>query len=566
MIRTCATAALVCVLSFCRPGFADTATGYTLHPASGMVRIGGPSGIDPAAGNKYSLALAGHEGECFQVEVRGAATQASPTGSAVASRPATDPVTGSSASAPTVGEASPMRLLAQLRPDKANPPGAPEIRMYQVLDLNYQGPPADSQIKIPVRNTGWIPDVCLPTDEAVAQEHKPDRVTFCFDVHAGKPPAKATSYRYRLAFNTHVGAKADCTLPEAVLDLDVTVYPVDLPARLPFKTSVHWDWQIAKYLGRELTAQERIEYLKFFLDCRFTPAVFFGKGPNLSDAEIKLILDGGGNVFQLYQIGGGGKRPLTDAQKTDLAPKLAKWREQMKSAGALDYCYALIADEPLPDAFPIIRANAQWLKAQFPELRIWVATRPAKELLDVVDCWDPIIMHSTDTYAPHSYTKESAALARSSARKPEIWWFYSYEPFYPKPNAKLDDALVDSRAIGWLSYAAKVDGFEYVWATDWSANAALRDTPWPEKASKWNCGLAGFGVLAYPGDDGKPIPSLRLLNLRDGFEDWAMALAAGAQGAKLAPANPRDPEQLAKARLAVYQWLSEHPASAPAAK
>ena len=162
-----------------------------------------------------------------------------------------------------------------------------------------------------------------------------------------------------------------------------------------------------------------------------------------------------------------------------------------------------------------------------PELKIWVATTPRKDLLDVVDCWDVVTAASTDLYAKHCHTAAGFKLARAAPSKPEYWWFYSVEPYAPHANARLDNPLHQSRLAGWMSYLVGVDGFEYFWATDWKANADLRDVRWPAKAAKWRTGLSGAGQLCYPGDDGLPIPSLRLIALRDGMEDWALLQMTG---------------------------------------
>jgi len=43
----------------------------------------------------------------------------------------------------------------------------------------------------------------------------------------------------------------------------------------------------------------------FLLRLRLTPAAFFGKGMSLSEAEVKRVLARGGNMFQMFHIGGG---------------------------------------------------------------------------------------------------------------------------------------------------------------------------------------------------------------------------------------------------------------------
>jgi hypothetical protein len=493
-----------------------------LHPASAMVRLTGPGAADlPAEAQRYEVELARNESEAFQVLVQRAGDAQS---------------------------AGPAQVEAGIQPlSKAET--QPVLRAYQVLDVHYTGPAHHPQFKVPVRNVGWIPDVCLPGRLALAEAHKRS-VTFLFDVHAPATLqlAAPTVFEYRISFRESPEA------PAANLNVSVRVYPFALPRRLPFRTSVTWNWGIEKYLGRKLTDAERLAWLDFFLDYRFTPASFWARGPDFSDSELAHIVQRGGNVFQV--CANLGKRPLTDQQKTELTPKLRAWRQTMETAGALRDCYALVADEPDEKQFPVIRANAEWLKSMFPEVRIWVATAPRMELLDVVDAWDVVTAASTALYEPHKFTPENYALARRAAKKPEYWWFYSVEPYAPHPNARLDDQLVDARAIGSLSFAQGVDGFEYFWATDWESNVGLKAVPYPQKAARWQPGLAGAGILCYPDQNGMPSPSLRLINLRDGLEDWAVwDMAPDCSRAALAQAA-RNPDALARLRHEIYEALA----------
>ena len=495
----------------------------SLHPAPSAVRLDGPSGVPlPPESTHWSIDMAGNESQAFQVKVR----------------PGELFLSGQ------------RKLEVQVDVQRLGASGgavdAPDVKVYQVLDVHYRGPAKNETFHLPTRNVGWIPDVCYPTHRSVAQDHRGDEVTFLFDVHA-QPNLPPGRYEYRLSFQ-RFGLGGPVNGPVR-MDLAVNVLPFSLPTTLPFKTALTWNWQIEKYLGRPLTAKERGAYIDFFLDHRFTPAYFFAKGPQFTPAEVRHIVERGGNVFQVFQLGRGGKDVLTAQQQATYEGRLKQWRQIMIDAGAGNDCYALIADEPKADSVAAIRANAAWLKSVWPELKIWVASRPVPDLMDVVDCWDAVTAASTDFYAAHSFTADSYRLARNAPNQPEYWWFYSVEPYAPQPNARIDDNLVDSRVIGLLSLRQGMDGFEYFWATDWAGNAALASIRYPAKAENWDLALAGAGMLAYPGDDGLPIPSLRLINLRDGMQDWA---AGRMLGEKNLPTYPPDPRQVA----ALLAWRS----------
>ena len=109
----------------------------------------------------------------------------------------------------------------------------------------------------------------------------------------------------------------------------------------------------------------------------------------------------------------------------------------------------------------------------------------------------------------------------------EYWWFHSVEPYGPYPNIRLDNLPIEARVSGWQSALYGVDGYEYFWMTDWKDNKDSKDLPWPQRAAKWKTGMSGAGTLCYPDEQGRPMPSLRLVNLRDGLEDWALIEMAG---------------------------------------
>ena len=76
-------------------------------------------------------------------------------------------------------------------------------------------------------------------------------------------------------------------------------------------------------------------------------------------------------------------------------------------------------------------------------------------------------------------------------------------------------------------------------------NAPLATIAYTEKAERWDVGLSGAGQLCYPMETGgqcRPIPSLRLVCLREAMEDWAIFRLAGIDAVRsiLEPANPAD--------------------------
>ena len=81
--------------------------------------------------------------------------------------------------------------------------------------------------------------------------------------------------------------------------------------------------------------------------------------------------------------------------------------------------------------------------------------------------------------------------------------------------------------VGWLSWKAGVSGFEYWSASHWGDNPGRLPRGYlDEVESEWQANTFqrynGDGYLTYPGPEGRPLSSIRLENLRDGFEDWEL--------------------------------------------
>lgn len=407
---------------------------------------------------------------------------------------------------------------------QAESPDAPEVRFYQILPVNHVAPPATGQFLVPPRRLGQVPDVLLPLkdwDVVTVSPHREGEVplTIYVEFHA-KANTRPGQYRYR----TWIGAKVHDDL-RIVVDVREPI----IPDRLPFRTATTWNWSLEEYFGRPLKPEEKRVFWDFFLDQRLSPTAFFAKVPDPSPSEAAALKDRGLSVMNLTFVGGKKPLPLSAEVKERLGPQLRQWREDLQAAGMLDIAVVLLADEPEAEAAPVCRENAAWIKEQFPEVKIWVATRPGPEW-DFADVFDPVMAHSTDFYKPHSHSDEALAWLRTTHPRTEYWWFHSVEPYGPYTNLRLDNLPIEARVSGWQSALYGVDAYEYFWMTAWADNKDSADVPWPDRAARWKTGMSGAGTLCYPDERGLPMPSLRLVNLRDGLEDWALVEMAADRG------------------------------------
>ncbi len=109
-------------------------------------------------------------------------------------------------------------------------------------------------------------------------------------------------------------------------------------------------------------------------------------------------------------------------------------------------------------------------------------------------------------------------------------WYVCVHPYEPFANYNIDMELAAPRVLSWMQYNYKIDGV-LTWGTaTYHYNLNIQDTlnGWTsnnvyQEANGAYFGANGDGYLLYPGArygiDG-PIPSLRLMSVRDGFEDY----------------------------------------------
>eukprot|EP00935_MAST-01C_sp_MAST-1C-sp1_P001813 g1813.t1 len=188
----------------------------------------------------------------------------------------------------------------------------------------------------------------------------------------------------------------------------------------------------------------------------------------------------------------------------------------------------------------------------------------------------------------------------------QVWTYISMQPYKPYPDWRLDNPVIDCRALFWMVRAFGFDGLLHWGVNQWSGISRVTPIPtmradWPSAStraaaddaaaaddddddaferglpflppSEWNPAtygagsglewLFGDGKLLYVGSDG-PIGSIRLANVRDGMEDYDYLVQAAAVDEPAATAalhtindgeRPyvvgRDPAVLLRARAAL---------------
>ena len=117
------------------------------------------------------------------------------------------------------------------------------------------------------------------------------------------------------------------------------------------------------------------------------------------------------------------------------------------------------------------------------------------------------------------------------------------------PSFVLEESAAAMRLIGWICHFYKAKGFLYWAMARWHRNGSKGGKPYPEEP--WNVqyvnGYNGEACFLYPARsfDKEPLSSVRLENLRDGFEDYEyLTLLAKAYEARKATLTPEECKEI----------------------
>jgi hypothetical protein len=188
----------------------------------------------------------------------------------------------------------------------------------------------------------------------------------------------------------------------------------------------------------------------------------------------------------------------------------ARWA---RAHGWASRAYVFAFDEPDDADAGAVRELHELVHQADPSLRMLVTRESsARAFRGSVDIWGPNI--SPSRFHPADVERERRA-GRAT------WWYPSITTFAPYPDLFIDERRPAPRALGWLAWRYHVRGILYWTATHWQE---VHD-PWRDPATYHETDVVGNGdgVLLYPGATvghrGHPMPSIRLLQMRDGIDD-----------------------------------------------
>ena len=311
-----------------------------------------------------------------------------------------------------------------------------------------------------------------------------------------------------------------------------------MPAKWNFRTMGQTCWDYIHRNYKPFTPEIKRRYVDFLLDHRFNPTEQYADklSPDLED--IPYCFQRGANTIYL-----SGNCTL----KSDL-DKLKERYQAVKKLGLIDRALVYIGDETKDWAE--MRRRSDRIRRVCPELMIMIGgSFPRKELDGIIDIFDPQIDRKSN--AVYSLPAEQMAplIATSQARGEQFFWYVAAGPMLPCPNVQMEDPLVASRLLFWMTWKFGVTGFEYYCYNIWKYNEPGKDgKAWPERRFSprgWG-DTNGDGMLFYPGPEG-PFSSVRLENIRDGIEDWESHYVLRDYADALAARAAKDPAAKAAA-------------------
>ena len=200
--------------------------------------------------------------------------------------------------------------------------------------------------------------------------------------------------------------------------------------------------------------------------------------------------------------------------RTNTLARIKETYAQLKAAGLGEYAYAYGCDEAPKDMLPQIRRATEILKRELPDVPLattaydhdfGVGTPMAK-----VDWFVPLI---------DKYDVKKAAASRAAGHK--VWWYICCQPHAPYANMFVDSQAIEARLLqGAMAARMKPDGFLIYEIAIWNAAKGLSGGPFcrdwsPRTFRNFN----GDGCWTAADAAGRPLPTIRMENYRDGVED-----------------------------------------------
>ena len=325
------------------------------------------------------------------------------------------------------------------------------------------------------------------------------------------------------------------------VDIELTVWNIDLPTRnvskFPSIFSFN-DQNLVEIYGAEVI---KWKYYDLFIDQRMGGVDLYTSSPTnvtvaaylafkgvrwLSLMDVYGVVRGSsekdklskGNKFRMK----GSCVNFTDDLVQEVIHVLTPFIEEYENQNVFDSMFVYGFDEAPQTCESSIRNIYTALKKKWPKLRTVAVLNWLPSLDLPLDVW----------VLQYEYFNEADALKWTATGKQQ-WWYHCIEPSGVNYlNTFIERPLMEARLLFWLAASYKVGGWLYYSDVMWQRHPPSSKTM--EKINNtartdfdpanyiWlprtDIFANGDGNFVYPGVYG-PIQTVRLRNLRDGFED-----------------------------------------------
>ena len=309
--------------------------------------------------------------------------------------------------------------------------------------------------------------------------------------------------------------------------VEATVWDIDLPQLKDAKFPAIFSFYAGAIHPVYETAYEQIKqkFYSLFLEQRVGGScLYVSKPTNIKDAT--FLARGGATWINLVDVAfvagldsscSNFKDTMVQKVLDVLTPAVAEYQ----SKGLLENMFVYGFDEVRESCEQSIRKIFGAIKERWPSLRTvaalnWYGGLPADLPLDV---W-VIQYHHFNYYTATVWTRSGK----------QQWWYHCIDPNQPQYlNSFIERPLMETRLLFWYACSHNVGGWLYYSTVKWQRRPSSSEsisringtsrTNFDPANYIWTDNFAnGDGNFVYPGEDG-PVPSVRLHNLRDGFED-----------------------------------------------
>ena len=428
--------------------------------------------------------------------------------------------------------------------------------------------------------TGWYADPLLPFSHVIQKNNSLVFSNNAYKFSISETETKSVWLNFYIdgsvkagdyKFNVKIKAKTKNTgiIGVEQTQINFRIYDYELPPRPSLKTifSFYTDVyeEFYKLPKKELLPDSlRKSIYKFMLAYHLSPNItFYDKTTPLKDwnwcidnGANMLFINNYSNIYQNKQIMKQYLKHIFSPKSTifntgvfdfnndsiDLKSKLLKedyikWLKNnivfFRNNKLLDYACIYSFDEISYAQYPYIIAFKKLLNENDNVIPVLCTIGPKPELFGVVDIWVPKIS---------DYNKVVCNERAKAGDK--IWWYICEDSGDNRyPNFHIDRNAIDPRVIFWMAGKENIEGFLYWCINYWKSNylsdnsnfryvEIFRDKAVLEELNNgkrwpyltWNSysysKFNGDGQLAYPWIDSSLCPSIRLINIRDGIEDY----------------------------------------------